>query len=129
MLRESAAACDTCRRVVEIPQGWELVSVEARITSIGKRGVRLPLSNERLTVGRCACRCLVVAQLRGEALIRLYANTGARFSSEPSTRAPFLEPCAGADQRDHVGCVERAPPGLCGLAELFNDLVAGGWQQ
>ena len=38
----------------------------------------------------------------------------------------FLEPCACADQRDQVGCVERAPPGLCGLDELFDDLVAGG---
>jgi hypothetical protein len=35
----------------------------------------------------------------------------------------FLEPCAGADQCDQMGCVERAPPGLCGL----DDLVARGW--
>jgi hypothetical protein len=39
----------------------------------------------------------------------------------------LLEPCAGADQRDQVGCVGRAPPGLCGLDELFDDLVARGW--
>jgi hypothetical protein len=39
----------------------------------------------------------------------------------------FLELRAGADQRDQVGCVERVSPGLCGLDELFDDLVARGW--
>ena len=37
-----------------------------------------------------------------------------------------LEPCAGADQRDLVGCVERTPPGLCGLDELQRHRDAGG---
>jgi hypothetical protein len=35
-----------------------------------------------------------------------------------------LEPCAGAGKRDQVGCVERAPPGVCGRDDLA---ARGGW--
>ena len=37
-----------------------------------------------------------------------------------------LESCAGSDQRDEVGCVHSAPPGLCGLDELEGHRDSGG---
>jgi hypothetical protein len=61
-----------------------------------------------------------VAQCRHD----LRAGAGADLvSRRVFDQGAFLEPCAGADQCDQMGCVERAPPGLCGL----DDLVARGW--